>query len=143
MRLGANEADYSVLEDVKPQDLTKFGLIPEFVGRIPIVVNLDPLGEDALVKILTEPKNAIIKQYQKLVGFDGVKLTVEDDAVREIAQTAIRLKTGARGLRTIIENVMTEVMYKIPSEENVEEVVITKECLTSGATPTLVYKQAS
>ena len=143
VRLGANEADYSVLEDVKPQDLTKFGLIPEFVGRIPIVVNLDPLGEDALVKILTEPKNAIIKQYQKLVGFDGVKLTVEDDAVREIAQTAIRLKTGARGLRTIIESVMTEVMYKIPSEENVEEVVITKECLTEGATPKLVYKQAS
>ena len=143
VRLGANESDYSVLEDVKPQDLTKFGLIPEFVGRIPIVVNLDPLGEDALVKILTEPKNAIIKQYQKLVGFDGVKLTVEDEAVREIAQTAIRLKTGARGLRTIIESVMTEVMYKIPSEENVEEVVITKECLTNGETPKLIYKQAS
>ena len=143
VRLGANEADYSVLEDVKPQDLTKFGLIPEFVGRIPIVVNLDPLDENALVKILTEPKNAIIKQYQKLVGFDGVKLTVEDDAVREIAQTAIRLKTGARGLRTIIENVMTEVMYKIPSETNVEEVVITKDCLTNGATPKLVYKKAS
>ena len=143
VRLGANEADYSVLEDVKPQDLTKFGLIPEFVGRIPIVVNLDPLNEDALVKILTEPKNAIIKQYQKLVGFDGVKLTVEDDAVREIAQTAIRLKTGARGLRTILENVMTEVMYKIPSEENVEEVVVTKECLTDGASPKLVYKKAS
>ena len=92
---------------------------------------------------MTEPKNAIIKQYQKLVGFDGVKLTVEDDAVREIAQTAIRLKTGARGLRTIIENVMTEVMYKIPSEENVEEVVITKECLTNGATPKLVYKKTA
>ncbi len=143
VRLGANEADYSVLEDVKPQDLTKFGLIPEFVGRIPIVVNLNPLDEAALVKILTEPKNAIIKQYQKLVGYDGVKLTVEDEAVREIAQTAIRLKTGARGLRTIIESVMTEVMYKIPSEENVEEVIITKECLTEGKTPTIIYKQAS
>ena len=143
VKLGASEADYSVLEDVKPQDLTKFGLIPEFVGRIPIVVNLDPLDETALVKILTEPKNAIIKQYQKLVGYDGVKLTVEEDAVREIAQTAIRLKTGARGLRTIIENVMTEVMYKIPSEEDVEEVVITKECLTDGATPKLVYKKVS
>ena len=144
VRQGANdEADYSVLDDVKPQDLTKFGLIPEFVGRLPIVVNLDPLGEDALVKILTEPKNAIIKQYQKLVGFDGVKLTVEEDAVREIAQTAIRLKTGARGLRTIIESVMTEVMYKIPSEENVEEVVVTKECLTDGAMPKLVYKQSA
>lgn len=143
VRLGANEADYSVLDDVKPQDLTKFGLIPEFVGRLPIVVNLDPLGEDALVKILTEPKNAIIKQYQKLVGFDGVKLTVEDDAVREIAQTAIRLKTGARGLRTIIESVMTDVMYKIPSETDVEEVVITKECLTDGQSPKLVYKQTA
>ncbi|MBE7067869.1 MAG: ATP-dependent Clp protease ATP-binding subunit ClpX [Clostridiales bacterium] len=143
VRLGEGEADYAMLDDVKPQDLTKFGLIPEFVGRLPIVVNLDPLGEDALVKILTEPKNAIIKQYQKLVGFDGVKLTVEDEAVREIAQTAIRLKTGARGLRTIIESVMTEVMYKIPSEDGVEEVVITKECLTSGATPKLVYKQTA
>ena len=143
VRLGANEADYSVLDDVKPQDLTKFGLIPEFVGRLPIVVNLDPLDENALVKILTEPKNAIIKQYQKLVGFDGVKLTVEDDAVREIAQTAIRLKTGARGLRTIIESVMTDVMYKIPSQDDVEEVVITKECLTDGKAPKLIYKQTA
>ncbi len=143
VKLGANEADYSVLDDVKPQDLTKFGLIPEFVGRLPIVVNLDPLDETALVKILTEPKNAIIKQYQKLVGLDGVKLTVEDEAVREIAQTAIRLKTGARGLRTIIEGVMTDVMYRIPSEENIEEVIITKECITDGKAPTIVYKQAS
>ena len=143
VRLGENEADYTVLEDVKPQDLTKFGLIPEFVGRIPIVVNLDPLGEEALVKILTEPKNAIIKQYQKLVGFDGVKLTVEDEAVKEIAQTAIRLTTGARGLRTIIESVMTEIMYKIPSEENIEEVVITKDCLTNGKEPKLIYKQTA
>ena len=143
VRLGANEVDYTVLEDVKPQDLTKFGLIPEFVGRIPIVVNLDPLGEEALVRILTEPRNAIIKQYQKLVGFDGVKLTVEDEAVKEIAQTAIRLKTGARGLRTIIESVMTEVMYKIPSEEDVEEVVITKECLLNGETPKIIYKKTA
>ena len=143
VRLGEHDADYTVLDDVKPQDLTKFGLIPEFVGRIPIVVSLEQLDETALVKIMTEPKNAIIKQYQKLVGFDGVKLTVEEDAVREIAQTAIRLKTGARGLRTIIENVMTEVMYRIPSEENVEEVVVTKECLTSGATPKLIYKQTA
>ena len=141
VKLGADEVDYAALDDVKPQDLTKFGLIPEFVGRLPIVVNLDPLGEDALVKILTEPKNAIIKQYQKLVGIDGVKLTVEEDAVREIAQTAIRLKTGARGLRTIIEGVMTDVMYQIPSENDVEEVVVTKECLTDGARPKVIYKQ--
>ena len=141
VRLSGAEADYAVLDEVKPQDLTKFGLIPEFVGRLPIVVNLQPLDEDALVKILTEPKNAIIKQYQKLIGLDGVKLTVEDEAVREIARTAIRLKTGARGLRTIIENLMTDIMYRIPSEENIEEVIITKECLTEGAKPTLVYKQ--
>ena len=143
VKLGADEVDYAALDDVKPQDLTKFGLIPEFVGRLPIVVNLDPLGEDALVKILTEPKNAIIKQYQKLVGIDGVKLTVEEDAVREIAQTAIRLKTGARGLRTIIEGVMTDVMYQIPSENDVEEVVVTKECLTDDARPKVIYKQKS
>jgi ATP-dependent Clp protease ATP-binding subunit ClpX len=143
VRLSGAEADYSVLDEVKPQDLTKFGLIPEFVGRLPIVVNLQPLDEEALVKILTEPKNAIIKQYQKLIGLDGVKLTVEDEAVREIAKTAIRLKTGARGLRTIIENLMTDIMYRIPSEENIEEVIITKECLTEGAAPTLVYKKTA
>ena len=95
------------------------------------------------MKILTEPKNAIIKQYQKLVGLDGVKLTVEEDAVREIAQTAIRLKTGARGLRTILENAMIDVMYKIPSDENVEEVIVTRECIRDGAEPKIVYKQAS
>ena len=143
VRLSGAEADYSVLDEVKPQDLTKFGLIPEFVGRLPIVVNLQPLDEEALVKILTEPKNAIIKQYQKLIGLDGVKFTVEDEAVREIAKTAIRLKTGARGLRTIIENLMTDIMYRIPSEENIEEVIITKECLTEGAAPTVVYKKTA
>ena len=141
IRLTGAEADYSVLDQVQPQDLTKFGLIPEFVGRLPIVVNLQPLDEDALVKILTEPKNAIIKQYQKLIGLDGVKLTVEEEAVREIAKTAIRLKTGARGLRTIIESLMTDIMYRIPSEENIAEVIITKECLTNGAMPTLVYRE--
>ncbi len=143
VKLGADEVDYAALEDVQPQDLTKFGLIPEFVGRLPIVVNLNPLDEEALVKILTEPKNAIVKQYQKLVGFDGVKLSVEKDAVHEIAKTAIRLKTGARGLRTIIEGVMMDVMYEIPSEEDIEEVIVTKECLTSGAKPRLVRKQTA
>ena len=134
---------YAMLEDVKPQDLTQFGLIPEFVGRMPIVVSLHPLNEDALVNILTQPKNAIIKQYQKLIAMDGVKLTVEDSAVREIANTAIRLKTGARGLRTIIESFMTSVMYKIPSEENVEEVIVTKECVTDKAEPKIVYKKSA
>ena len=134
---------YEMLADVKPQDLTGFGLIPEFVGRVPIVVSLHPLNEDALVNILTKPKNAIIKQYQKLIAMDGVKLTVEDGAVREIANTAIRLKTGARGLRTIIEGFMTSVMYKIPSEKNVEEVIVTKECVTDKAEPKIIYKKTA
>ncbi len=143
VKLGDKEVDYTLLDDVKPQDLTKFGLIPEFVGRIPIVVNLQPLDEEALVNILTTPRNAIIKQYQKLVGLDGVKLTVEDDAVREIANTAIRLKTGARGLRTIIEGVMTDVMFEIPSRQDVSEIIITKDCVEKGERPKLVYKKSA
>ncbi len=143
VKLTENEVDYTLLEDVKPQDLTKFGLIPEFVGRVPIVVSLQALDEDALVSILTKPKNAIIKQYQKLVGLDGVKLTVEEAAVREIATTAIRLKTGARGLRTIIESLMIDVMFDIPSENDVEEVIITRDCVTDGAKPRLVYKKSA
>ncbi len=134
---------YKALEDVKPQDLTKFGLIPEFVGRVPIVVALHPLDEDALVNILTTPRNAIIKQYQKLISMDGVKLTVREDAVREIAKTAIKLKTGARGLRTIIEGFMTSVMYKIPSDANVEEVIVTDKCITDRAEPQIIYKKSA
>ncbi|MDE6558129.1 MAG: ATP-dependent Clp protease ATP-binding subunit ClpX [Clostridia bacterium] len=138
------EADmYKSLEDVKPQDLTKFGLIPEFVGRVPIVVALHPLDEAALVNILTEPRNAIIKQYQKLMALDGVKLTVEDEAVREIARTAINLKTGARGLRTIIEGFMTSVMYKVPSEKNVEEVIVTQKCITDRVEPRIIYSKSA
>ena len=137
------ENTYEMLADVKPQDLTDFGLIPEFVGRVPIVVSLHPLNEDALVNILTQPKNAIIKQYQKLIAMDGVKLTVEDGAVREIANTAIRLKTGARGLRTIIESFMTSVMYKLPSEKNIKEVVVTRECVTDNAEPKLIYGETA
>ncbi len=143
VKLADNEVSYEMLADVKPQDLTKYGLIPEFVGRVPIVVSLHPLDEDALVNILTQPKNAIIKQYQKLIALDGVKLTVEDDAVREIANTAIRLKTGARGLRTIIESFMTPVMYRLPSEPNVEEVIVTRDCVTEHAEPKLIYKQSA
>ena len=141
VKLADNEVSYEMLADVKPQDLTKYGLIPEFVGRVPIVVSLHPLDEDALVNILTQPRNAIIKQYQKLIALDGVKLTVEDAAVREIANTAIRLKTGARGLRTIIESFMTPVMYKLPSEPNVEEVIVTRDCVAKNAEPKLIYKK--
>lgn len=143
VKLADNEVSYEMLVDVKPQDLTKYGLIPEFVGRVPIVVSLHPLDEDALVNILTQPRNAIIKQYQKLIALDGVKLTVEDAAVREIANTAIRLKTGARGLRTIIESFMTPVMYKLPSEPNVEEVIVTRDCVAKNAEPKLIYKKSA
>ena len=137
-----DEMDYQLFDDVKPQDLTKFGLIPEFVGRVPIVVNLQPLDETALIKILTEPKNALIKQYQKLIGLDGVKLSFEPSAVSEIANTAIKLKTGARGLRTIIENLMTDVMYEIPSDSEISEVKITRECVLGNAKPQLIKKSA-
>ena len=142
VKKSGEEMDYELLDDVKPQDLTKFGLIPEFVGRIPIVVSLQPLDEGALVKILTEPKNAIIKQYQKLIGMDGVKLSFDEDAVSEIANTAIRLKTGARGLRTIIENLMTDVMYDIPSNDSIEEVKITRDCELGKSKPAIVKKSA-
>ncbi len=138
-----NDNSYEALADVRPQDLTKFGLIPEFVGRVPIVVSLHALDRTALVNILTQPKNAILKQYQKLIALDGVKLTFEQEAVAEIADTAIQLKTGARGLRTIIEGFMTSVMYKIPSEKNVEEVIVTRECITDKAEPKIVYKQSA
>ena len=137
-----DEMDYQLFADVKPQDLTKFGLIPEFVGRVPIVVNLQPLDESALVKILTEPKNALIKQYQKLIGMDGVKLSFDPAAVSEIANTAIKLKTGARGLRTIIENLMTDVMYEIPSDGDISEVKITRDCVLGNAKPQLIKKSA-
>ena len=142
VKKSGEEMDYELLDDVKPQDLTKFGLIPEFVGRIPILVSLQPLDEGALVKILTEPKNAIIKQYQKLIGMDGVKLSFDEDAVSEIANTAIRLKTGARGLRTIIENLMTDVMYDIPSNDSIEEVKITRDCVLGKSKPAIVKKSA-
>ena len=137
-----DEMDYQLFDDVKPQDLTKFGLIPEFVGRVPIVVNLQPLDETALVKILTEPKNALIKQYQKLIGLDGVKLSFEPSAVSEIASTAIKLKTGARGLRTIIENIMTAVMYQIRSDNDISEVTITRDCVLGNSKPELIKKSA-
>ena len=118
------------LSEVNTEDLLKFGLIPEFIGRVPIIVSLDSLDEDALVRILKEPKNSLIKQYQKLFELDNVKLTFQEDAIVEIAQKAIKQKTGARGLRTILESLLLDVMYEIPSETKVKEVVVTKESIT-------------
>ena len=120
------------LKDVRPEDLTKYGLIPEFVGRLPIVVTLDGLDEDALVRILTEPKNALCKQYEALLDMDGVKLTFEEDAVREIAKQAITRKCGARGLRAIIEDAMLDTMFELPGLTDINECVITKDSVTGG-----------
>lgn len=138
-KAGENSA---VINEVQPQDLTKYGLIPEFVGRIPITVCLEALTEDALVKIMTEPKNALVKQYKKLVGMDDCALEVTDSAVYEIARKAISLKTGARGLRTIFENIMMDCMFDIPSIENIEKVVIDGDVVKGEKKPEIVYKTA-
>lgn len=126
---------------VVPDDLLKFGLIPEFIGRIPVIATLDLLDEDSLVRILTEPKNSLVKQYTKLFEFDDVEIEFEEDALREVAKKAIERKTGARGLRSIIEEALLDTMYEVPSVDNVEKVVITKECITDeGAKPIMVLK---
>jgi len=117
------------LSDVNTEDLLKFGLIPEFIGRVPIIVTLDSLDQDALIRILKEPKNSLIKQYKKLFDLDDVKLTFEDKAIKEIADKAIAQKTGARGLRTILEDLLLDVMYDIPSKTEIKEVVVTKESI--------------
>ena len=125
------------LKDVQPEDLTKYGLIPEFVGRLPILVTLDALDEDALIRILTEPKNALCKQYSTLLDMDNIRLIFEDDAIREIARLAIDRKCGARGLRAIIENAMLDTMFELPGMPDVNECIITKEAINGGK-PTLI-----
>lgn len=129
-----------LFKQVLPQDLVKFGLIPEFVGRVPITVSLDLLDEEALVRILTEPKNALVKQYKKLFMYDEVELNVTEEAVRAIAKKSFERKTGARGLRAIMENVMTDVMYEIPSDNNIARCTITKEAVEEGCAPVVEYR---
>lgn len=131
-----------LLSEVTPQDLVKFGLIPEFVGRVPINVSLQGLDKDALVRILTEPKNALVKQYQKLFGFDHVELVFEPDAVEAIAKQAFDRKTGARGLRSIMEKVMMNVMYQIPSDSTIEKCVITKEAVEGTQEPEIIHRES-
>lgn len=128
-----------VLRHILPEDLLKNGLIPEFIGRLPVVVTLDALDEDALVNILTKPKNALVKQYQKLLEFDGVKLTFDEGALRLIAKEALRRKTGARGLRSIIEGIMRNVMYDVPSVEGVSACRVTKEVVEKKKDPVLTF----
>lgn len=130
----------AVLKEVSAQDLMKFGLIPEFIGRVPITVTLDGLDQEALVRILKEPKNALIKQYKKLFEFDEVKLGVEDEAALEIARLAFERKTGARGLRSIMEDVLMDVMYEIPSDDNIAECVLTKDVVDGKGKPRIVYR---
>ena len=130
----------AVLKEVSSQDLMKFGLIPEFIGRVPITVTLDGLDQEALVRILKEPKNALIKQYKKLFEFDEVKLGVEDEAVQEIARLAYERKTGARGLRSIMEDVLMDVMYEIPSDDNIAECILTKDVVDGKGKPRIVYR---
>jgi ATP-dependent Clp protease ATP-binding subunit ClpX len=127
--------------DVEPDDLLRYGLIPELVGRLPVTVPLDALDEEALVRILTEPKNALAKQYQKLFDLEDVRLTLEKDALKAIAAKAMKRGTGARGLRAILEEMMTEIMFELPSRDDVREVAITAECVTSGRAPLLVTER--
>ena len=129
------------LRQVLPQDLVKFGLIPEFIGRVPVVTTLNELDRDALIRILKEPKNALIKQYRKLFSYDGVKLSFEDDALDAIADLAVERKTGARGLRSIMEKAMMDVMYTIPSDNTIKECVITKACVLDGASPLIIRER--
>ena len=136
----STKEESDLLQEVTAQDLVKFGLIPEFVGRVPICVSLEGLDRDALVRILKEPKNALIKQYQKLFDMDDVDLTFEQDAIEAIADQAFERKTGARGLRAIMEGIMMDTMYEIPSDETIEACVITKEAVEGGS-PLTVHRE--
>ncbi|HLL83092.1 MAG TPA: ATP-dependent Clp protease ATP-binding subunit ClpX [Longimicrobium sp.] len=133
-RIGAS----NLFDEVEPEDLLRFGLIPELVGRLPVSVTLDNLDESALVRILTEPKNALVKQYQKVFQMDGVGITFDPGAIRAIAKQAIERGTGARGLRAVIENLMRDIMFDIPSRQDVREVVVTPECVTDSVPPLLI-----
>ncbi len=137
----SNKEISDLLQEVTPQDLVKFGLIPEFVGRVPICVSLRGLDKEALIRILKEPKNALIKQYQKLFDMDDVDLTFEDDAVEAIADKAFERKTGARGLRSIMESVMMDTMYEIPSDDTIQACVITKEAVEGKDAPRTIRQE--
>ncbi|MCK5426531.1 MAG: AAA family ATPase, partial [Thermodesulfovibrionia bacterium] len=130
-----------ILKDIEPQDLIKYGLIPEFVGRLPIIATLNELDESALIKILIEPKNSLIKQYQKLLSFDNVTLNFTNKALSAISREAIKRKTGAKGLKAIIEDIMLDVMFDIPSQSDIKECLITDEVIAKKEKPILIYKK--
>lgn len=129
-----------LLHQVMPEDFIKYGMIPEFIGRVPVVVSLDSLDEEALIRILTEPKNSLVKQYCKLFELDGVQLTLTEEALRAIAEKSISRKTGARGLRAIVENTLMDLMYKVPSDDTIGECIITKEVVEGTGEPQLIYR---
>jgi ATP-dependent Clp protease ATP-binding subunit ClpX len=132
-----------LLQDIEPEDLLKFGLIPEFVGRLPIISTLEDLDEASLIKILEEPKNSLVKQYSKLFEIEGAKLTFSKDSLKAIAEKAIKRKTGARGLRSIIEEALLQTMFDLPSMENVEEVIVNKEVITGTSAPLIIFSKAT
>ena len=136
----SNKELSELFHEVVPQDLVKFGLIPEFVGRVPISVSLNGLDREALIRILKEPRNALIKQYQKLFAMDGVELSFEEDAITDIADKALERKTGARGLRSIMESVMMDTMYEIPSDDSIVECVITKDAVDGKDEPVKIVR---
>lgn len=135
------EERHNIFKQVIPKDLVKFGMVPEFVGRLPVITVLEELDESSLVRILTEPKNALIKQYQKLFEYDDVELEIDDDALVEIAKKAIAQKTGARGLRSILEGILMHSMYSVPSDGSIAKVQVTKECVTEKAEPVLINRR--
>ncbi|MCB1355938.1 MAG: AAA family ATPase, partial [Maritimibacter sp.] len=132
-----------VFQELEPEDLLKFGLIPEFVGRLPVIATLTDLDEEALVTILTEPKNALVKQYQRLFDIESTQLTFTDDALKAIAKRAIARKTGARGLRSIMEGILLDTMFELPSMDNVDEVVVNEEAVSADARPLIIYAEGA
>ena len=131
----------NIFKKVIPKDLVKFGMVPEFVGRLPVISVLEALDENSLVRILTEPRNALIKQYKKLFAYDDVELEIQDDALIEIAKKAISQKTGARGLRSILEKILMRSMYAVPSDGSIARVTVTAECVTQDADPVLTNRR--
>jgi ATP-dependent Clp protease ATP-binding subunit ClpX len=132
-----------IICDVEPQDLLKFGLIPEFVGRLPVVATLNDLNIEAMIKILNEPKNALVKQFKKLFELEGVKLTFTDEALKSIANKAIKRKTGARALRSILEKILLDSMFDLPSLQSVEEVVVNEDAVEKDTEPLMIYSESS
>ena len=138
IRSAAERQNHDLFDEVQPHDLLKFGIIPELVGRLPVLTSLKSLGREQLVRILTEPKNALVKQYKKLLEYDNVELEFEPEALKVAADKAVERGIGARGLRAVLENVMTEVMYDVPSDPTIAKVVITAACMAGESEPVIV-----